>query len=79
MSPGLNDPSEAITGEHSGLANVRPGNPGTIDPPMFDDLVETTGSLPAGTYDYAITASVAGRRDGRIGLDDRRAPRSTAA
>jgi hypothetical protein len=58
VAPGLNDPTEAITGEHSGLANVRPGNPGTIDPPMFDALEPTTvGSLPPGTYDYAITAS----------------------
>ena len=24
---------EVVTGEHSGLANARPGNPGTIDPP----------------------------------------------
>jgi hypothetical protein len=57
VSPGLNDPSEAITGEHSGLANVRPGNPGTIDPPVFDDLLATTGTLAAGQYDYAITAT----------------------
>ena len=35
---GLNDPSELVTGEHSGLANTRPGNPGTIDPPTFDDV-----------------------------------------
>jgi hypothetical protein len=61
VAPGLNDPTEAITGEHSGLANVRPGNPGTIDPPMFDALEPTTGgSLPTGTYDYAITASSPG-------------------
>jgi hypothetical protein len=56
VSAGLNDPTEAITGEHSGLANTRPGNPGTIDPPTFDDLVPTAGTLAAGTYDYAITA-----------------------
>ena len=29
---------ELVTGEHSGLANTRPGNPGTIDPPSFDDV-----------------------------------------
>jgi hypothetical protein len=56
VTAGLNDATEAITGEHSGLANVRPGNPGTIDPPAFDDLQPTTGTLAAGTYDYAITA-----------------------
>jgi hypothetical protein len=60
VTAGLNDPSEAITGEHSGLANVRPGNPGTIDPPGFNDLEPTTGgTLAAGTYDYAITAAAA--------------------
>lgn len=60
VSAGLNDPAEAITGEHSGLANVRPGNPGTIDPPGFDELEPITavgGTLTPGTYDYAITAS----------------------
>jgi hypothetical protein len=57
VAASLNDPSEAVTGEHSGLANVRPGNPGTIDPPGFDELTPTAGTLPAGTYDYAITAT----------------------
>jgi hypothetical protein len=56
VAAGLNDPTEAVTGEHSGLANVRPGNPGTIDPPAFDDLTPTAGTLAAGAYDYAITA-----------------------
>ncbi|MCZ4492938.1 MAG: hypothetical protein JWP53_1869 [Conexibacter sp.] len=65
------DPTEVVTGEHSGLANSRPGNPGTIDPPSIDDVVETTGpssttpastttpaatGVPSGTYDYALTA-----------------------
>jgi hypothetical protein len=53
------DATEVVTGEHSGLANSRPGNPGTIDPPGFDDVTaaqSTTGAVPAGTYDYAITA-----------------------
>jgi hypothetical protein len=60
VDTGLNNPTEAVTGEHSGLANVRPGNPGTIDPPAFNDLEPATvtgGVLPAGTYDYAVTAS----------------------
>jgi hypothetical protein len=50
---------ELVTGEHSGLANSRPGNPGTIDPPPFFDTLTpatTGGTLAAGTYDYAITA-----------------------
>ncbi len=57
VGPGLNDPGEAVTGEHSGLANTRPGNPGTIDPPSLDELEDAAGSLAAGTYEYAITAS----------------------
>ena len=32
------DKSEVVTGEHSGLANARPGNPGTIDPPSIDEV-----------------------------------------
>src|SRR6185312_16399063 len=51
------DATEVVTGEHSGLANTRPGNPGTIDPPSFDDVTPAAGgTIPAGTYDYAITA-----------------------
>jgi hypothetical protein len=51
------DATEVVTGEHSGLANTRPGNPGTIDPPSFDEVTPAAGgTIPAGTYDYAITA-----------------------
>ena len=54
----LANPAELVTGEHSGLANARPGNPGTIDPPTIDDVepLATGGTLPAGTYEYAVTA-----------------------
>ena len=68
----LIDKSEVVTGEHSGLANSRPGNPGTIDPPSIDEVEpgETpapTGDVPAGTYDYALTAhSAAGESTGSI-------------
>jgi hypothetical protein len=51
--------TELVTGEHSGLANSRPGNPGTIDPPFFTDDVAvgaTGGSLVAGTYEWGVTA-----------------------
>lgn len=53
------NPAEVVTGEHSGLANTRPGNPGTIDPPTIDDAVPaaTGGTLSAGSYSYGITAS----------------------
>jgi hypothetical protein len=65
------DPREVVTGEHSGLANSRPGNPGTIDPPSIDDAEPaaiTTGTgVPAGTYDYAVTArSAAGESTGSV-------------
>jgi hypothetical protein len=63
------DATETITGEHSGLANSRPGNPGTIDPPFFDAITPaaTGGTLPAGTYDYALTAqSAAGQSTASI-------------
>jgi hypothetical protein len=58
--------SEVVTGEHSGLANARPGNPGTIDPPTLDDVLPGAGgAIPAGTYDYAVTAhSAAGETTG---------------
>ena len=54
------DSTELVTGEHSGLANSKPGNPGVLDPPEFDDVTPGTttgGALPAGTYDYAVTVS----------------------
>jgi len=46
-----------VTGEHSGLANLLPGNPGTVDPPSFDQATvsSASGTLPAGTYTWAIT------------------------
>jgi len=54
------DAGEVVTGEHSGLANTRPGNPGTIDPPSFDAVTPAAGgTIPAKTYDYAITAQSA--------------------
>jgi hypothetical protein len=52
-------PGELVTGEHSGLANLIPGNPGTIDPPGLEEASAATrnGTLPAGTWDYAISAT----------------------
>jgi hypothetical protein len=63
---GNNNPSVIITGEHSGLANLLPGNPGVVDSPVWesveantDELKEETAGeiseLPKGTYTYAIT------------------------
>ena len=66
------NPGELITGEHSGLANSRPGNPGTIDPPSVERhrAAATGGAVPGGTYDYALTAnSAAGETTGSV-VDD---------
>ena len=55
---GTNDPGALVTGEHSGLANLIPGTPGTVDPPEFEDpVVNATGGTftTAGSYTYAIT------------------------
>jgi hypothetical protein len=51
--------SELVTGEHSGLANLIPGSPGTIDPPSLEEEGSTLrgGTLVPGTYDYAVTAT----------------------
>jgi hypothetical protein len=51
------NPAEVVTGEHSGLANLVPGNPGTVDPPDLDSasVSPTGGALPAGSYEYAVT------------------------
>lgn len=52
-----NNPAEVVTGEHSGLANLVPGNPGTVDPPDIDSasVSASGGALPAGSYEYAVT------------------------
>jgi len=54
---GAVDPGALVTGEHSGLANLVPGNPGTVDPPVLETVTPSAsgGTLPAGTYVYAIT------------------------
>jgi Invasin, domain 3 len=54
---GAVDPGALVTGEHSGLANLVPGNPGTVDPPAIDSVTPSAGggALPAGTYVYAVT------------------------
>jgi Immunoglobulin I-set domain len=53
---GNDNPSVIITGEHSGLANLIPGNPGVVDPPNLESADPGSGgTLPAGTYVYAVT------------------------
>jgi hypothetical protein len=53
------DDGELVTGEHSGLANLVPGNPGTIDPPWQDEprASASGGTLAAGTWEYGLTAT----------------------
>jgi hypothetical protein len=54
---GNDNPSAIVTGEHSGLANLIPGNPGAVDPPDLDtaEAASTGGTLAAGSYVYAVT------------------------
>ncbi len=58
---GAENPNVIITGEHSGIANLLPGNPGQVDPPALDTATAATtttptaGALAAGDYVYAVT------------------------
>jgi hypothetical protein len=54
---GNDNPSVIITGEHSGLANLLPGNPGVVDPPDLDTATGSVigGLLHPGSYVYAVT------------------------
>lgn len=59
LSLGYEDGQVFVPGNHSGFADLVPGNPATVDPPIIDDDLTTQsatgGSLPAGTYQYAVT------------------------
>jgi hypothetical protein len=59
LSLGYEDAQVFVPGNHSGFADLVPGNPATVDPPELDTdqtTVSTTGgTLPAGTYEYAVT------------------------
>ncbi|MBV8929978.1 MAG: hypothetical protein JO152_12720, partial [Mycobacteriaceae bacterium] len=53
---GTENPNVVVTGEHSGLANMIPGNPGQVDPPSLSSATAGAGgTLTAGTYEYAIS------------------------
>ena len=41
---GTDNPQVVVTGEHSGLANLLPGNPGQVDPPALDDATRRCGA-----------------------------------
>ncbi len=54
---GAENPHVFVPGNHSGFADLVPGNPATVDPPDLDPstVEESGGTLPAGTYQYAVT------------------------
>ncbi|MFZ0229532.1 MAG: hypothetical protein WAL41_21885, partial [Mycobacterium sp.] len=56
LALGYEDPQVYVPGNHSGFADLVPGNPATVDPPDLDaDTASTGGTLAAGTYEYAVT------------------------
>lgn len=55
---GVEDPHVFVPGNHSGFADLVPGNPATVDPPILDAATaaaDATSTLPAGNYEYAIS------------------------
>jgi len=58
LSLGYEDGQVFVPGNHSGFANLVPGNPATVDPPILESgtlNAVTTGTLPAGYYEYAVS------------------------
>ena len=56
LAYGAEDPQVFVPGNHSGFADLVPGNPATVDEPDLDDeSAGTGGTLAAGTYEYAVT------------------------
>ena len=71
--------AELVTGEHSGLANLIPGVPGTIDPPSIEEAEAAgRGTLPRRQLRIRGHGEHAARRDERVDHDDRRAGEETA-
>ncbi len=54
---GTENPQVFVPGNHSGLADLVPGNPATVDPPDLssETASATGGSFAADTYQYAVT------------------------
>ncbi len=55
---GAENPKVFVPGNHSGFADLVPGNPATVDAPELDSDALTEGgkgTLAAGSYQYAIT------------------------
>jgi hypothetical protein len=58
LSLGYENGHVFVPGNHSGFADLVPGNPATVDEPEFDadeKVEEGKGTLVAGSYEYAIT------------------------
>jgi hypothetical protein len=58
LSLGYENAHVFVPGNHSGFADLVPGNPATVDEPEFDadeKVEEGKGTLAAGSYEYAIT------------------------
>jgi hypothetical protein len=54
---GAENPHVFVPGNHSGFADLVPGNPATVDEPDLNPSLvnESGGTLPAGSYEYAVT------------------------
>jgi hypothetical protein len=54
---GTENPQVFVPGNHSGLPDLVPGTPATVDPPDLDaeNVNANGGSLAAGSYQYAVT------------------------
>jgi hypothetical protein len=54
---GYENPQVFVPGNHSGFADLVPGNPATVDPPDLDPSTASTtgGTLAANSYQYAVT------------------------
>jgi hypothetical protein len=58
VSLGAEDGQVFVPGNHSGFADLVPGNPATVDPPDLDTdtvVADASSTLPAGSYEYAVT------------------------
>ena len=70
---GAENPHVFVPGNHSGFANLVPGNPATVDPPNLNSptvATDASSTLLAGTYEYAVTDQfVNGSGDGQSAAD----------
>jgi hypothetical protein len=57
LALGAENPHVFVPGNHSGFADLVPGNPATVDPPDLNpsSVNASGGTLPAGSYQYAVT------------------------